>query len=108
MPAAVGVMLVWAQVNDPLATYAAALPVALACGVRACSEIARRLPVPRARWYDAALAVAALLSIGLAHLIVSEIHAAGGFYIPPPRFGTGFVAGFGAARPILDNRATAC
>ncbi len=91
VPAAVGVMLVWAQVNDPLATYAAALPVALACGVRACSEIARRLPVPRARWYDAALAITALISIGLTHVILSEIHAAGGFYMPPPRFGTAFV-----------------
>jgi hypothetical protein len=91
VPVAVGVMLTWAQVNDPLATYAAALPVGLACGVRACSEIARRLRPPRARWYDAALAVTAVVSIGLAHLIVSEIHAAGGFYMPPPRFGTGFV-----------------
>ncbi len=91
VPAAVGVMLIWGQVNDPLATYAAALPVALACGVRACAEIARRQRPPRARWYDASLAVAALLSIALAHLILSQIHKAGGFYIPPPRFGTGFV-----------------
>ncbi len=91
VPVAVGVMLVWAQVNDPLATYAAALPVGLACGVRACAEIARRQRPPRARWYDASLAVTALLSIGLAHLILSQIHKAGGFYIPPPRFGTGFV-----------------
>jgi hypothetical protein len=91
VPVAVGVLLVWGQVNDPLATYAAALPVALACGVRACAEIARRRRPPWARWYDTSLAVAALLSIGLAHLILSEIHKAGGFYMPPPRFGTGFV-----------------
>jgi hypothetical protein len=91
VPVAVGVLLVWGQVNDPLATYAAALPVALACGVRACAEIARRQRPPWARWYDTSLAVAALLSIALAHLILSKIHAAGGFYMPPPRFGTGFV-----------------
>jgi hypothetical protein len=90
VPVTVGVMLTWAQVSDPLATYAAALPVGVACGVRACSEIARRQRPPKARWYDASLAGAAVVSIGLAHLILSGIHAAGGFYMPPPRFGTGF------------------
>ena len=90
VPMVVGVMLTWAQVNDTLATYAAAAPVAIACGVRACSEIARWQRPPRARWYDASLAVAAMASIGLAHLILAQIHAAGGFYAAPPRLGTGF------------------
>ena len=34
--------------------------------------------------------MAAVISIGLAHLILSGIHAAGGFYMPPPKYGTGF------------------
>jgi hypothetical protein len=90
VPVAVGAMLTWGQLNDPLAMYAAALPVALVCGIRACSEIARRQWPPKERWYDTSMAVAALLSIGLAHVILARINAAGGFYVPPPRFGTGF------------------
>jgi hypothetical protein len=90
VPVVVGVMLTWAQVNDTLATFAGAAPVAVACGVRACSEIARRQRPPKARWYDASLAVAAVASIALTHLILSKIHAAGGFYASPPRLGTGF------------------
>jgi hypothetical protein len=92
VPVAVGAMLTWAQVSDPLATYAAAAAVVVACGVRACSEIARRQRPPRDRWYDAALVVAAIVSVGLAHLILARINAVGGFYFPPPKNGTGFAA----------------
>jgi len=87
---AAGLMLTWAQVSDPIATYGAALAVAVACGVRACSEIAVRRRLRPVRWYDVSLAAAALVSIALAHLIVAKIHAAGGFYFPPPKYGTGF------------------
>ena len=86
----VGAMLTWAQVSDPLATYAAAAAVGAACAVRACSEVARRRRPPKDRWYDVGLVVAALVSIGLAHLILAEIHAVGGFYLPPPKNGVGF------------------
>jgi len=89
-PVAVGVLLTWAQVNDVQATFSGAAAVAVACGVRACAEIARWERPPRERWYDASLLVAALASFGLAHLIVSEIHAAGGFYLPGPKNGLGF------------------
>jgi len=76
VPAAVGVMLTWAQVDDTLATYAAALPLALVCLVRAAVPLAARR---RPAWYDAGLAVAALVSVGLAHLVVSAIKDAGGY-----------------------------
>lgn len=89
-PVTVGVLLTWAQVNDVQATFSAAAAVAVACGVRACAEVARWEPPPRERWYDASLVVAALVSFGLAHLIVSGIHAAGGFYLPGPKNGLGF------------------
>jgi hypothetical protein len=89
-PVAVGVLLTWAQVNDVQATFAAAAAVAVACGVRACAEVARWERPPRERWYDASLVVAALVSFGLAHLIVSGIHASGGFYLPGPKNGLGF------------------
>lgn len=90
VPVAVGLLLTQAQVSDPLATYAAAIAVGLACVVRACPPLARRQFRPAARWYDAALVVAAVVSIGLAHLILARIHAAGGFYFPPPKNGVGF------------------
>jgi hypothetical protein len=90
VPVTVGVLLTWAQVNDVQATFSAAAAVAVACGVRACAEVARWERPPRERWYDASLVAAALVSFGLAHLILSGIHAAGGFYLPGPKNGLGF------------------
>jgi hypothetical protein len=89
VPATVGLILTWAQVNDSIATYAAAAAVAAACAVRVCSRIIAQRRVRAAGWYDVSLVVAALVSIALAHLIVAKIHAAGGFYFPPPKYGTG-------------------
>jgi hypothetical protein len=89
VPAVVGVMLTWGQVNDPLATFAAAAAVAVASGVRVCLGIARGGRTARTWWYDASLAVAAVISIGVAHLILAKIHTAGGFYVPPPKHGYG-------------------
>jgi hypothetical protein len=89
VPALAGLLLTLTQVSDPIATYAGAVAVAVACGVRACSDIARGQRRPRAWWYDASLVVAALASIGLAHLILAKIHSVGGFYMPPPKYGTG-------------------
>ena len=90
VPVIVGVLLTGAQVNDAQATFAGALAVAVACGVRACAEIARRRRPPWERWFDASLLVAALVSIAAAHLILSGIHGAGGFLVPPPKNGVGF------------------
>ena len=89
VPVVVGVLLTLAQVSDALATFSAAAAVAVACGVRACSEIVRRQRPLKLRGYDLSLAVAAVISIGLAHLVLSGIHAAGGFYMPPPKNGLG-------------------
>jgi hypothetical protein len=69
-------LLVWAQVDDPLATYAAAVPMVLVCVVRAALPLARRR---RPGWYDAGLAVAAAVSVGLTKLAVHGIKAAGGY-----------------------------
>jgi hypothetical protein len=90
VPVVVGVLLTLAQLNDVQATFSAAAAVGAACGVRACSEVARWQRPPRERWYDASLVVAALASFALAHLIVAGIHAAGGFYLPGPKNGLGF------------------
>ena len=69
-------LLVWAQVDDPLAMYAAAVPMALVCLVRAALPLVRRR---RPGWYDAGLAAAAVVSVGLTKLAVHGIRAAGGY-----------------------------
>lgn len=69
-------LLVWAQVDDPLAMYAAAVPMALVCLVRAALPLVRRR---RPGWYDAGLAAAAVVSVGLAKLAVHGISVAGGY-----------------------------
>jgi hypothetical protein len=74
--AGTGLLLVWAQVDDPLATYAAAVPMALVCLVRAALPLVRRR---RPGWYDAGLAAAAAVSVGLTRLVVHGIRAAGGY-----------------------------
>jgi hypothetical protein len=90
VPVVVGVLLTLAQVSDVLATYAAAVAVAVACGVRICSKIVRRQRPLKLPGYDVSLVVAAIISVGLAQLVLWGIHAAGGFYMPPPKNGTGF------------------
>jgi len=80
VPVTACVLLTWAQLDDPVATYAGALPLAVVCLVRAASSA--RSPRPR-RWDDAALAVAAVASYGLTRVISSGIRAAGGFYVFP-------------------------
>jgi hypothetical protein len=98
VPVVVGIMLTWAQVNDPVATFAGAAAIGVACAVRVCLGIARREHSGRTWWrhawwrYDVALGVAAVISFGLAHLILARIHAAGGFYVPPPKNGYGLAS----------------
>ena len=104
VPAAAGVLLTWAQVNDEQDTFAGALAVAVACAARAGAALHghwrphwrshwhQRPPrgLPRELWYDASLLAAALASIAAAHLVLRAIHASGGFLVPPPKNGLGF------------------
>jgi hypothetical protein len=92
VPVLVCLMLAWAVVSDPLAIFAGSIGVAAACGVRASTEIARRARPPKSRRYDAALVLAALLSIALAHLALGAVNAAGGFYVHPIKGGQGFAS----------------
>ena len=88
VPVLVGVLLTLAQVSDVLATFAGAAAVAVACGVRVGLEIVRGRPLKSAG-YDLCLGLAAVVSIGLAHLVLWGINAAGGFYMRPPKYGLG-------------------
>ena len=76
VPLAMCVLLTWAQVDDPLATAAAAVPIALVCLMRAWVPVVGRR---RPSWYDAALAVAAIASVRLTSLAVAAIKSAGGY-----------------------------
>ncbi len=76
VPLAMCVLLTWAQVDDPLATYAAALPIALVCVARAALPLLRRRAPG---WYDGTLAIAAAVSVELTRLVVAGIRAAGGY-----------------------------
>jgi hypothetical protein len=99
VPAAMGVLLVWAQIGDSLATYAAALPIALTCLVRAALPLlARRRP----GWYDAALAAAAVVSVEVTRLVLAAIKAAGGFHMQALKSGIGTLFPFTSWRAQLS------
>jgi hypothetical protein len=89
VPVVVGVLLTLAQVSDVLATFAGAAAVAVACGVRVFLNSVRRQRPPKSAGYDLSLGLAAVVSIGLAHLVLWGINAAGGFYMRPPKNGLG-------------------
>ena len=110
-------MLIWAQLDDPVAEFGAALPVALACAaplialafrrlVRLVGRLFRRIrrraggpgtPPPTVRSelarhsYDLGLVVAAVVSYFLTERLVRAIGNAGGFYLQPIPHGGGEV-----------------
>jgi hypothetical protein len=81
VPVGVAVLFTWAQVDDPLATYAAAAPMAVVCLARAGLPLLRRRPAGGLRpgWYDLRLAAAAAASVELTRLAERAIKAAGGW-----------------------------
>ena len=78
LPVAVCLLLVWAQVDDPVATFGCALPLAAVAAARAAlAFVARRSRLGLDAW----LAAAAVASYGLTRLVLAAIQAAGGFYV---------------------------
>ena len=96
----VGLLLTWAQLDDPVAEFSCALPFALACATPLAAAAGRRLagrtrgrggrpvapPLPWRRaaalhGYDLALLAAAVASFGLAQLANRAINGLGGFYL---------------------------
>jgi hypothetical protein len=100
VPVVVFVLLTMAEIADPLAIFAAALPVALVCLMRALLDwrallgwraLLERRSLPGGQWrFDGSLALAALGSVPAAARALSVIHALGGFYVHPVKGGTGF------------------
>jgi hypothetical protein len=83
VPAAVGLMLVWAQVGDRTAVTLGAAPIVVVCGIRAYRDIVQRREPVRAHWFDLALVASALVSVGVAAAIVKLIASLGGYTVGP-------------------------
>jgi hypothetical protein len=98
----VGLLLIWAQLDDPVAEFGCALPLGLACAAPLAAAPVRRLaahtrarpgepattPLPwrseaAQRGYDVALVVAAAASYLLTQLAIRAISRAGGYYMEP-------------------------
>ena len=84
VPVAVTVLLAWAQVADPLATYEGVLPLVVVCAVRLYRRRDRLARHLREYWYDLSLAAGAVVSAGVAALALRLIKHAGGFAVSPP------------------------
>ena len=78
-PVTIGVMLTWVIIADRVAVLSAALPLALACGIRGYWPLIRRRRPASALWFEFSLAAAAIVSFGLSQLVVSVIGHAGGY-----------------------------
>jgi hypothetical protein len=98
----VGLLLIWAQLDDPVAEFGCALPLGLACAAPLAAAPVRRLAariraragepatpslpwrsVAAQRGYDFALVVAAAASYLLTQLAIRAISRAGGYYVEP-------------------------
>jgi hypothetical protein len=83
VPAAAGLMLVWAQLGDQLVLTIGVAPIVVVCAVRAYRDIVQRRQPIKERWFDLALAAAAIASVGVADVIITIIRHLGGFVSAP-------------------------
>ena len=83
VPAAVGVLLAWALVADPVVLYAGIAPLIIVCGVRAYRVIVIQRRAPATARFEIALALAALAAVPVASGTLALIHALGGFTVYP-------------------------
>jgi hypothetical protein len=92
VPAAVCLLLAWGQVADPLVEVTGAAAIALACAARSARRAARRRggerrgdgdPGGAPRWFEPALAGAAIISAGIARLAEAAIRLLGGYVLQP-------------------------
>ena len=83
VPVAVGVLLAWALIADPVVRVTAVLPLVAVCGIRLYQSIIQQRQPFRSRWYEAALIAAGLIAIGVASGVLALIRAQGGFSVNP-------------------------
>ena len=90
-PVAIGVMLTWVIIADRVAVFDAAIPLAVAGGLRGYWALIRRRRPATALWFEFSLAAAAIISFGVSQLVVSVIRHAGGYTslpLPTQNFAT--------------------
>ncbi len=75
VPVIVSLLLAWAQLADSVVLLAAVIPLAVVCAFR----VARSRQRLAARWYEIALAGAAVAGFALAQIAYQVIHAVGGY-----------------------------
>ena len=75
VPVIVSLLLAWAQLADSVVLLAAVIPLAVVCALR----VARSQQRLAARWYEIALAGAAVAGFALAQIGYQVIHAVGGY-----------------------------
>jgi hypothetical protein len=92
VPVAVGLLLTWVLVADPLVLVVGIIPLVAVCAVRVAREVtlAQRQGGAgwaraslRARRFELSLAVAAILAEALASVISRLLRASGGFFLHP-------------------------
>ncbi len=81
VPPAVGALLGWAQVADPLVLFEGVLPLVVVCTVRIC----RRRGPWRRQWFELSLATDSVIAVVAANLALALIRHAGGFVVQVPR-----------------------
>jgi len=98
-PVVIGLMLAWIGVGDQVVLLVGVLPLVVVCGLRALRTWRRTMSwreVPqqawrpdglRAAWFEISLVVAAVLSYGVADVVVKVLHAAGGYTMQPLSLG---------------------
>ena len=83
VPPAVGILLAWVLIADPLVTYVGILPVTLVYGLRAYrGVVVAHRPVASA-WFEIAMATSALAAVPAAMAAASLLRSLGGFAVYP-------------------------
>lgn len=83
VPVAVGALLAWARIADPLVLLTGAAPLVSACGLRIYRGVVRQHLPLRSQWYEASLSAAGLIAMGIASEALALIRAHGGFFVNP-------------------------
>jgi hypothetical protein len=83
VPAAVGLMLVWAQVADRTVVTMGVLPIVVVCGARGYRDVVQRREPARAHWFGLALVVSAAVSVVVADAVVKLVSTLGGYAVSP-------------------------
>ena len=81
VPLAVGMLLAWAQIADPLTLFEGVVPLVIVSAVRMC----RRRGPWRGQWFELSLAAGSIIAVAAADLALALIRHAGGFAVQVPR-----------------------